>query len=321
MKAAIGGLLAVLQTIDTTIQNKADLNLLTSRLHQLICHISNAPIAWDPLEKSRRDVVINVLHDISDRLMTLRKRRLGYASVTQVITGCSNKIDRCLLECLWSSEMQSRRDIQEILAILQRRDTVNQSQLMGRTALQLPGSMMIGCVTLVDATGHEHPILVDYCTSFQQLNKMLEVLFERNSIEAQVQKGYMKEGRYDLCIDEGTEATQLTIHEWPKIEAGTKIVMRVVIEQPMPSMHQCHICGAWSDLDFESLSRAIRGQADYLVDCRGCKRRFRISVNHEPRCKGAVERRQAAKASNIDSDRATDLGMYTLRVQQIVRAS
>jgi hypothetical protein len=42
----------------TNVQNKADLNALTLRLHQLTCHILNAPIARDPLEKSRRNVLI-----------------------------------------------------------------------------------------------------------------------------------------------------------------------------------------------------------------------------------------------------------------------
>jgi hypothetical protein len=32
---------------------------------------------------------------------------------------------------------------------------------------QLSAAVTLGCVTLVDATGHEHPISVTFCTSFQ----------------------------------------------------------------------------------------------------------------------------------------------------------
>ena len=39
-------------------QNKADLDRLTRRLYQLLCHVSNSPAAQGPLEQSRRDMLI-----------------------------------------------------------------------------------------------------------------------------------------------------------------------------------------------------------------------------------------------------------------------
>jgi hypothetical protein len=75
--------------------------------------------------------------------------------------------------------MQSQRDIREVLAILQREQEDRQNFLMtieclvtrrqsvGPTATQLIGTATRGCVTLIDATGHQHPISVDFCTSFE----------------------------------------------------------------------------------------------------------------------------------------------------------
>ena len=39
-----------------------------------------------------------MLQETSDQLMKLHKRRPGYTSITQAITGCSSEIDRYLLE-------------------------------------------------------------------------------------------------------------------------------------------------------------------------------------------------------------------------------
>jgi hypothetical protein len=76
--------------------------------------------------------------------------------------------------------MQSQRDIREVLVILQREQEDRQNFLMtieslvtrghypvGPTATQLIGTATRGCVTLIDATGHQHPISVDFCTSFE----------------------------------------------------------------------------------------------------------------------------------------------------------
>jgi hypothetical protein len=76
--------------------------------------------------------------------------------------------------------MQSQRDMCEVLVILQREQEDRQNFLMtienlvtrqhssvGPTATQLIGTATRGCVTLIDATGHQHPISVDFCTSFE----------------------------------------------------------------------------------------------------------------------------------------------------------
>jgi hypothetical protein len=43
----------------------------------------------------------------------------------------------------------------------------------------------------------------------------------------------MEQEQYDLCIDGEKQVTRLTNDEWPSIEAGTTIVLRVAFQQKM----------------------------------------------------------------------------------------
>jgi hypothetical protein len=86
---------------------------------------------------------------------------------------------------------------------------------------------------------------------------MLRVLFQRDAIETQIQRRYIEKGEYDLCIDEGIQVTPLTSHGWSSIEAGTKIVMRVTIQQETRSLsevdYKCRFCGAVNRLSVGSV--------------------------------------------------------------------
>ncbi|KAG2063558.1 hypothetical protein BDR04DRAFT_387274 [Suillus decipiens] len=212
LQAAISGLLSTLQLVNIHSQNKAGLRSLALRLERLCLILYNAPATQDPLEQRRRNLIIGIIQETSTQLTTLRKRRLEYASVSQAIAACSSEINSYLADYSWSSQMQSQHDIRKMLAILQ--------------GPQSTAAVKLGCVTLVDATGHEHAISLTFCTSFQQLNGTLQALFTCDSIEAQLQRQYMEQEQYDLCIDNDKQVTRLTSHEWPSIEAGTTIVMR-----------------------------------------------------------------------------------------------
>ncbi|KAG1774656.1 hypothetical protein EV702DRAFT_1123693 [Suillus placidus] len=311
IKATIGGLLEIFKVMDRRGQNKVDLDSLALRLDRLRHNLCNAPRAQDHLEQSRREILIGMLLDTSATLTELRKRSLAYPYVTQDIAGCFTEIDRYMAEYLWSSQMQSQHDIHEVLAILRR-----QQDSVGPTPTQLIAAVTLGCVTLVDATGHEHAISMNFYTSYQQLNEMLQVLFKRDSIEAQLQRRYMEQGQYDLCIDDNKQVTRLTSHEWPSIEAGTKIVMRVVIEQQTPSRvdYRCHLCGAVNDLSVGSIMDLLHCQASCSINCRVCKRRFQIS-------RGSSSAKRSTQSSNIDTVPRTKAEMHLIRnfhVQQIV---
>ncbi|KAG1883417.1 hypothetical protein F4604DRAFT_1738236 [Suillus subluteus] len=135
---------------------------------------------------------------------------------------------------------------------------------------------------------------------------MLRVLFERDAIEAQIQRRYIEEGKYDLCIDTGTQVTPLTSHKWSSIEPGTKIVLRVTIQQETKSgidvNYQCHFCGVVNRLGVKSVK----------YRSRECKRRFQITRDEDKR---------STQSSNSDSNHTTDAKTLLIRnfhVEQIV---
>jgi hypothetical protein len=86
---------------------------------------------------------------------------------------------------------------------------------------------------------------------------MLRVLFEPDVKEARIQRRYIDEGKYDLCIDKGTQVIPLTSRKWSSIEPGTNIVMRVTIQQKTWSGsgidYKCHFCGAVNRLGITSV--------------------------------------------------------------------
>ncbi|KIK34270.1 hypothetical protein CY34DRAFT_813044, partial [Suillus luteus UH-Slu-Lm8-n1] len=292
MQAAINGILTGLQAIDRRSQNKSDLDALTSRLNRLCLNLCNAPLARDPAEQYRRDSFVRMLQSTSARVATLHERCLASTPVTQAIAGCFMDIDHYLADYLWSFQMQSQHDIQEKLMILQKQIEDQNKLLITNQSLMIrlqfsmgpsasPVATALGCVTLVDATGHHHDIPMNFCTSYQQLNNMIRVLFERDTFEAQLQRRYIEKGEYDLCIDEGMQVTPLTSHKWSSIEAGTKIVMRVTIQQQTRSLsevdYKCRFCGAVNRLGVRSVNYQSRGGTVCSTDCRECKRRFQIT--------------------------------------------
>ncbi|KAG2029163.1 hypothetical protein BDR03DRAFT_1018802 [Suillus americanus] len=319
MQAAISGLLTGLQTIDRHSQNKADLDNLTLRLNRLVLNLCNAPPAWDPVEQSRRDSFVRMLQDTSARVTTSREHYLASTSVTQAIAGCFTEIDRYLADYLvWSSQIQSQCDAHEALVILRREQEDRQKFLMtiesivvrGQSSVgpSASGTVALGCVTLVDATGHNHAISVNFCTSYQQLNGMLRVLFERDAIEAQIQRRYIEKGKYDLCIDKGTHVTPLTSDEWSSIEPGTKIVMRVTIQQETSLgsdvYYKCHFCGTLNRLSIRSVKYRSGGRTVCSTDCRECKRRFQITRD---------EKKRSTRYSNRDSNHTVDAEELLIR--------
>ncbi|KAG2035121.1 kinase-like domain-containing protein [Suillus americanus] len=320
--ATIGGLLEIFKAMDRRGQNKVDLDSLASRLDRLRLDLCNAPRARNHRERSRRENLTSMLLEISATLTELRKRSLAYPSVTQDIAGCFTKIDRYMAEYLLSLQMQNGDDIWAVLAILQRQQEDHQRQhedhqrqqeiLMRiesriiRVQSSVGPVVTLGFVTLVDATGRQHPIPMDVCDSFERFDGMLRLLLKHNSIEAQIQRRYMEQGQYDLCIDDDKQVTRLTSHEWPSIEAGTNIVMRVIIEQQAPSYsevyYRCPFCGDVNSLDVGPVMYSLERQAGCSIDCRACKQRFQISRKYS-----------GIQSSNIDSDPTTDAQMRLIR--------
>ncbi|OJA13584.1 hypothetical protein AZE42_09877 [Rhizopogon vesiculosus] len=143
---------------------------------------------------------------------------------------------------------------------------------------------------------------------------MVSVLFQCDSKEARIQRWYMKKGLYDLCIDDSTQVTQLTSHEWSTIEfeAGMTIVMRIIIvEQRMVSSlsakYECPFC--------KTIDTSSEPRTRSSIDCQGCGRRFQVSTTPE-----IIE---GITQPSIDSDQeTTDMDLIrNFHVKQTVRAS
>ncbi|KIJ12656.1 hypothetical protein PAXINDRAFT_101124, partial [Paxillus involutus ATCC 200175] len=160
-----------------------------------------------------------------------------------------------------------------------KRGRSNEKEKKGRIVCFLKGLQdSISCVLfnkvkLIDATGREHRIQLDYCMNFQskQLSDMVKVVLPHCTPDrAQVQRQYMLRGKYDFCIDKGSEVTVLSeSDEWLSIERGTTIVMRIVHES-YRQLHKCPFCA--TENSEESGSRAS-------IDCGGCGRRFQVLGN------------------------------------------
>ncbi|KAF8837203.1 hypothetical protein BDN67DRAFT_224222 [Paxillus ammoniavirescens] len=131
--------------------------------------------------------------------------------------------------------------------------------------------MILNAVKVIDATGREHRIQLDYCMNFQQLSSTVQVILHQCTPDkAQVQRQYMEAGRYDFCIFKGKEVTVLSESDkWSSIERGTTIVMRVVHES-FRHLHKCPFCA--TENSEESGSSAS-------IDCGGCGRRFQVLGN------------------------------------------
>jgi predicted restriction endonuclease len=75
----------------------------------------------------------------------------------------------------------------------------------------------------------------------------------------------MEQGQYDLCIDDDKQVTRLTSDEWPSIEAGTTIVLRVIFKEKTYSTveYKCRFCGAVNHI---SAKYSLRRQASCSID-------------------------------------------------------
>jgi hypothetical protein len=82
---------------------------------------------------------------------------------------------------------------------------------------------------------------------------MLKVALGCGARDALVQKRYLDAGLYDLSIDKGAQVVQVTgeASRWPSIDAGTKLIMRVVFQQKQRSckLYRCQLCGASNSVD------------------------------------------------------------------------
>ncbi|KAI6015204.1 hypothetical protein F5J12DRAFT_970065 [Pisolithus orientalis] len=315
LKAAIGGLLTVLQLIDKRAQNTDDLSTLTRLLYDLSRHLLDAPAARIPREEERRRMLKCKLEGSAHKLSKMRSRTIvGSPSLAAEIAGCSNEILSYL--SLYQVMLRARGDIfiqsfltyslspspslslvqfssqMDIQAGMDHLIALGESQLTESQGVErilmileagqsLPVAMTSSCVILVDATEQEHNMLLDQCSSFDQLCAFLPgILTQCPPDKAEIQQWYIKRGQYDFVIDDSTNITQLTSgsNAWSTIQPGTKIVMRIItteVVRRFSARHRCR-CGTWNDVEVDDATLLDAFAHGCTITCRHCQRRFQI---------------------------------------------
>jgi DNA-directed RNA polymerase subunit RPC12/RpoP len=175
----------------------------------------------------------------------------------------------------------SRKNAVQIMNRLDRLVQLHVANIGGRAFVTSPtATQVLRFVTLIDATGREHPILVQCCASFEQLQAMLKVALGCGARDALVQKRYLDAGLYDLSIDKGAQVVQVTgeASRWPSIDAGTKLIMRVVFQQKQRSckLYRCQLCGASNSVDCRNPADWSGWLTERSIDCQECGGRFQI---------------------------------------------
>jgi len=96
---------------------------------------------------------------------------------------------------------------------------------------------------------------------------MLKVLFETNTDKACIQRRYLEQGQYDLCIDQGTQVLELTSEtdKWSMVEAGTKVVMRVIIDKELHWAHEAIECDACGCPRYSVQPAGIKGSRCWII--------------------------------------------------------
>lgn len=186
----------------------------------------------------------------------MRSRMRGSILLTQEIAGCSSKINEYLSEITALSQMQLQTDVTTLGQTQQTQFESIMQVLMALDARHLPTTIAPGYVIMVDATGREHNMLLDQCSSVDRLLAFLPgILHQCRPDEAEIQQWYIDKGQYDIVIDDGTNVTQLTRESdvWSTIQPGTKIIMRIItVEVVRIFSARCRCrCGKWNDVEVD----------------------------------------------------------------------
>lgn len=278
LASAISGLLAIVQVIDTSIQNREALDGLTRRLYTLCCHIANAPTTYTPSEERSRRALIIALEDNTNQLWKMQRRIRGSACLTRDIAGCFSKINDAVQEFMLSSQLQHN----ELLHTMQAKIDYLLQFMVGQDG-HLPAVMTVSSAIVVDATGEEHYMPLDQCCSFDQLLAILPgILSKCRPDKAHIQQWYIDKGQYDFVIDNGTNITRLTRESdiWSTIQPGTKIVMRVItieVSRSFSPRYKC-LCGKWNEVDVDRAAVVDALKAGFTFTCYYCGRRLQITT-------------------------------------------
>ena len=101
--------------------------------------------------------------------------------------------------------------------------------------------------------------------NIQLFTKAIALFFEGDKLEARIQRHYMEHGKFDLCIDQGTQVVHIDgEEEWSKVEPGTKVVMRAVLFRLQANDgYQCPRCKTMNHS--KGRSRDVNSSIDWYV--------------------------------------------------------
>ncbi|KAN0094807.1 hypothetical protein V8E55_003094 [Tylopilus felleus] len=325
IKGVIGGLIGTLQLVDSYAKNKDDLQALGHRLHMLRQRIDNSPVARTQAEETMRWELLSVLETAKTKLEETGRRIHGSPSVTRDIGGCISTVNSYLLDYMVWSQWQAQNDVFEIktsAAQFYARQTRFIENFIATGGMrQIPATISRGHAVLVDATGREHPMLLDHCRYLGQLEAMLNViLFQCRPDEAEIQRWYIERKQYDFVIYNRTnsDVIQLTRESdiWCKLQPGTRIVMRAITEEAVyftySTISTC-LCGTRRPTQINIWDLMAASQRGCTVTCRHCERRFQITHTED-----SPTTSQQGTVTTISTQPARHL-IRNFLVQQVVR--
>ncbi|KAF8557473.1 hypothetical protein OG21DRAFT_270108 [Imleria badia] len=180
------------------------------------------------------------------QLEKMEKCLRGSPSLTRDITRCITSINNHLLEYTVFALMNLQNDVNEIKTSTDKiAHNVRQIQFIENFLAtagtgQLPTTISRGHAILVDATGREHPMLLDQCQYFDQLDLILRAsLFRCTPDEAEIQRWYIEKKQYDFVIYDRNDSDVIKLTResdiWSNLEPGSRVVMRVITESDIIS--------------------------------------------------------------------------------------
>ncbi|KAN0082346.1 hypothetical protein V8E55_008141 [Tylopilus felleus] len=278
------------------------LQSLAARLSKVVAIRKMCPLDEIPDSDSRQGLDLSSnpeRHALALGTSTFNASGYGHTEVANIrryFRYCPRKREKRPMTVGCKRVSFSSKNAVQVMTKLDRIVQLHVANIRGRTLPTSPTAMQVlRFVTLIDATGREHPILMQCCTSFEQLQVMLKMVLKCKARDAQVQRRYLDAGLYDLSIDQGVEVVQVTDEAsgWPSIDAGTKLIMRVVFQQKQRSckLYRCQLCGAPNRVECRNPADWSGWLTDGSIDCQECGGRFQIllekkngkkSINNTP---------------------------------------
>ena len=139
------------------------------------------------------------------------------------------------------------------------------------SSMSHPMRSRITGVILIDATGKRYEVSMDFAKSYevrvyfgcelkhtsvnniQIFTKSISLFFDGDRMEAKIQRRYMEQGRFDLCIQQGNRVVPIGgQRDWSKVKPGTELVMRAMLSRYRKrrnGQYECPRCKTGNDPD------------------------------------------------------------------------